>query len=112
MRKLHICRFFAAVLMSVLLVMCSFTPYVHAEDDSDPMAGDDPSETERIYERDGYNVTFSLVSSWSDGYNLNIVIDNTGSDTIQNWHLAFDYAGDITNIWKRAEWIFDIFWKW
>ncbi len=100
MRKVKVCPFLTSVLMSVLLILGSFAPYVHASGTQDPTNGNNnASETERIYEGDGYKVTFSLVSSWNTGYNLGVEIENTGSESIQNWHLSFDYAGEITNIW-------------
>ena len=100
MRKVKVCPFLTSVLMSVLLILGSFVPYVHASETQDPTNGNNnASETERIYEGDGYSVTFSLVSSWNTGYNLGVEIENTGSESIQNWHLSFDYAGEITNIW-------------
>ncbi|MBP5702064.1 MAG: cellulose binding domain-containing protein, partial [Lachnospiraceae bacterium] len=100
MRKVKVCPFLTSVLMSVLLILGSFAPYVHASGTQDPTNGNNnDSETERIYEGDGYKVTFSLNSSWNTGYNLGVEIENTGSESIQNWHLSFDYAGEITNIW-------------
>ena len=100
MRKVKVCSFLTSFLMSVLLILGSFAPYVHASGTQDPTNGNNnASETERIYESDGYKVTFSLVSSWNTGYNLGVEIENTGSESIQNWHLSFDYAGEITNIW-------------
>ena len=100
MRKVKVCPFLTSVLMSVVLVLGSFVSLVHASEYPDPTAGNtDPSETERVYECDGYIVTFSLVSLWNSGYNLNVGIENTGSEPILNWHLSFDYAGEITNIW-------------
>ena len=100
MRKVKVCPFLTSVLMSVLLILGSFAPYVHASGTQDPTNGNNnDSKTERIYEGDGYKVTFSLNSSWNTGYNLGVEIENTGSESIQNWHLSFDYAGEITNIW-------------
>ena len=55
---------------------------------------------EKIYESENYNVIFSLTSSWENGYNANVKIENTGDDTIQNWYLSFKYDEQITNIWN------------
>ena len=57
--------------MSVVLVLCSFVSYVHANEYPVPTNANN-SETERVYEGDGYKVTFSLVSSWNSGYNLGV----------------------------------------
>ncbi len=98
MRKEKVCPFLTSVLMSVVLVLGSFASLVHASEYPVPTNGNN-SETERVYEGDGYKVTFSLVSSWNSGYNLGVEIENIGREPILNWHLSFDYAGEITNIW-------------
>lgn len=68
MRKAKVCPFLTSVLMSLVLVLGSFVSYVHASEYPDP-TNDNNSETERIYEGEGYEITFSLVSSWNSGYN-------------------------------------------
>jgi alpha-L-arabinofuranosidase len=44
-------------------------------------------------------VLYSLVNSWNTGFQASITITNTGTTTITNWTLQFDFAATITQIW-------------
>lgn len=48
------------------------------------------------------SVTYRLDSSWNTGLQAGLVITNTGTATISNWTLAFDYPHNITSIWDAA----------
>ena len=52
--------------------------------------------TTDVFERENYRITYTLTGYWNGGYNANIQIDNTGSETIENWILNFDYPGTIS----------------
>ena len=39
-------------------------------------------EKEKVYVTDGYTVTFTLDTVWNSGYNVSVVIQNTGNETI------------------------------
>jgi Cellulose binding domain len=44
--------------------------------------------------------TFDLVSDWNNGFEGQITITNTGTTTITNWVLQFNFAATITSIWN------------
>jgi alpha-L-arabinofuranosidase len=48
------------------------------------------------------SVTYSLVSSWSTGFQGGITITNTGTTTLSAWTLQFDFAATITQIWNAT----------
>ena len=120
MRMGKLCKWVTSVLMSAFLFAGSFAGTVRASetalflscdlnysdgsyvDDSlltVESVSDPDTDTKRTYQCGDCNITFSLVSSWDSGYNLNVSLENTGDEPIENWHLDFDYSGDITNIW-------------
>lgn len=94
------CRSLASALLSTVLFISSVSIPVSATESSSISVSDPFSNTEMVYEGDGYNITFSLVAVWGGGYNLAVSILNTGDTPIENWFLSFDYAADITNIWN------------
>lgn len=68
---------------------------------NDPQAPQDEQTwdgvtTTDVFERENYRITYTLTGYWNGGYNANIQIDNTGSETIENWILNFDYPGTIS----------------
>ncbi|UOY92548.1 glycosyl hydrolase family 18 protein [Ectobacillus sp. JY-23] len=44
-------------------------------------------------------VTFTITSDWGTGFNFNVTIKNNSAAPIKNWRLAFDYDGNITQVW-------------
>lgn len=49
---------------------------------------------------DDYEVTFQVTSQWMDGFNANVIIENTSDKVLDNWSVAFAFPHDITNIWN------------
>jgi hypothetical protein len=47
-------------------------------------------------------VTYTLVSSWNNGFQAGITITNTGNTTINGWTLQFDFQATITQIWNAT----------
>ena len=47
-------------------------------------------------------VAYSLVNSWSTGFQGGITITNTGTTTISNWMLQFNFSATITQIWNAT----------
>jgi hypothetical protein len=45
---------------------------------------------------------FSVVSSWSTGFQASLAITNTGTSPITNWILQFNFAATITQIWNAT----------
>ena len=56
------------------------------------------AETGTSFEYDGYTVNYEIISSWNNGQNNNVTvtITNTGTETIENWMLAYDFMGTAT----------------
>src|SRR5690242_11029507 len=50
------------------------------------------------------SVTYSLVNSWTGGFQGQTVIKNTGGSTINGWTLAWTFPGDqkITQLWNGS----------
>ena len=43
-----------------------------------------------------------MVSSWSGGFQAQVVVDTTGSGTLNSWSLGWTFPGgqDINNLWN------------
>src|SRR6202034_176288 len=46
--------------------------------------------------------TYSVVNSWSGGYQAQVVVKNTGSGTLNAWSLGWTFPSSqtITNLWN------------
>ena len=55
---------------------------------------------QKVYDNGNYKVIFLVTSSWMSGYNASVKIENTGKETIHNWHLSFKCDDEIKNIWN------------
>lgn len=53
-----------------------------------------------VYEGENFRVTFSLTSYWEGGFNANVRIENTGTETIENWSLGLDYPSALSHVWN------------
>lgn len=60
------------------------------------------NQNEKVYICDGYTVTFTLDTVWNSGYNVSVVIQNTGSETISDWYMYLKYTGEIPNMWNAS----------
>ncbi len=49
-----------------------------------------------------YEITTNITSSWINHESLDLVLANTGSETIHNWYLTFNTPYNIDNIWNGA----------
>ena len=78
MRK-HLFKYFRQFV--AFLVVCSM---LIASAPIDSYAAQDAAgdEKEKVYVTDGYTVTFTLDTVWNSGYNVSVVIQNTGNETI------------------------------
>lgn len=54
------------------------------------------------FEGDGFSVSFEIQESWENGFNANVIIENTGETAIENWSLQFDYQGEINSVWNAV----------
>lgn len=89
-------RKFVAFLVVCSLLIASVPLYSYATEDA---TGD---EIEKDYVTDGYTVTFTLDTVWNSGYNVSVVIQNTGSETISDWFMYLKYDVDISNMWNAS----------
>ncbi len=49
-----------------------------------------------------YVVTTNVTSSWINHESIDLVLTNTGTETIHNWYLTFNTPYNIDNIWNGA----------
>ena len=49
-----------------------------------------------------YEITTNITSSWINHESIDLVLTNTGSETIHNWYLTFNTPYSIENIWNGA----------
>ena len=49
-----------------------------------------------------YEITTNITSSWINHESIDLVLTNTGSETIHNWYLTFDTPYNIDNIWNGS----------
>lgn len=47
-----------------------------------------------------YEITSNITSSWINHESIDLVLTNTGSETIHNWYLTFNTLYNIDNIWN------------
>ncbi len=49
-----------------------------------------------------YEITTNITSSWINHESIDLVLTNTGSETIHNWYLTFYTPYNIDNIWNGS----------
>ena len=50
----------------------------------------------------GYEVTFSVISSWDTAYTGEITIKNTSDKPIENWCIDYGFNQEVSNIWNAT----------
>lgn len=63
-----------------------------------PVSAED--NTLRTYLGDGYEVSYSIKSSWDGNQNIEVTLTNTGSESLLNWALKYDAHGEIGGLWN------------
>ncbi|MBQ7981520.1 MAG: cellulose binding domain-containing protein, partial [Oscillospiraceae bacterium] len=56
----------------------------------------------RVYEKEGYTVTYSVGSEWDNSQTIEVKIENTGEESILNWALKYDIDGTLSNVWNST----------
>ncbi len=56
----------------------------------------------RVYEKDGYTVTYKISDEWDNNRSVDVFIQNTGNESILNWALKYDAGGEVYNLWNSA----------
>ena len=59
-------------------------------------------KTESIYENGRVTYNFNVTSSWNNGYNATIRVENNTDKDIDDWKFEMLYDGNITNIWNAV----------
>ena len=54
----------------------------------------------KVYEKDGYTVTYQVGSEWDGNRSVEVSIKNTGEESILNWALKYDVGGEVYNLWN------------
>lgn len=54
----------------------------------------------KIYEKEGYTVTYRIGSEWDNNRSVEVTIENTGEESILNWALKYDVGGEVYNLWN------------
>ncbi|MDE6592070.1 MAG: cellulose binding domain-containing protein [Oscillospiraceae bacterium] len=60
------------------------------------------ADDSKVYEKDGYTVTYRIGSEWDNNRSVDVVIENTGSEPILNWALKYDAGGELYNLWNSS----------
>ncbi|MDE6030970.1 MAG: cellulose-binding domain-containing protein [Oscillospiraceae bacterium] len=56
----------------------------------------------RAYESDGCTVTYTVQNDWDGNQQISMSVTNNSGETLRNWALKFDCAGEIADIWNAA----------
>jgi len=54
----------------------------------------------KVYEKDGYTVTYQVGSEWDGNRSVEVSIKNTGEESILNWALKYNVGGEVYNLWN------------
>ncbi len=60
------------------------------------------NENVKTYGQNGYTINYEIVNSWGNSQNITVTIKNTGTETIDNWMLEYDFNGDVVGIWNAV----------
>ncbi len=55
-----------------------------------------------VFDKNGLKVDFKVDSQWDGFFNGTITVTNTGSQTVEDWAVTFDFPHEISNIWNAA----------
>lgn len=54
------------------------------------------------YSYDGYTVDYTVANEWGNGQSVEVIITNTGDESILNWAFKYDTDGTINGIWNAT----------
>jgi chitinase len=78
------------------------TPKPSATPTPSPTPSPTPGNPNTTVQVGAVRVTFTVTQDWISGFQGEFKLTNTGSQTITNWKLAFDYAPQISSAWDAA----------
>lgn len=85
-------KFLSVLLVITMLCTSLFGGSVYAAE----------QENTTVYDQNGLKVDFKVDSQWDGFLNGTISVTNTGTQTIENWAITFDFPHEISNIWNAA----------
>ncbi|MCM1524646.1 MAG: hypothetical protein NC120_09345 [Ruminococcus sp.] len=53
------------------------------------------TENSRVYEKDGYTVTYKIGNEWDNNRSATVTLENTGEESILNRALKYDAVGEV-----------------
>lgn len=59
-------------------------------------------ELARAYEAGDCTITYTVQNEWDGNRQISMTVTNNGSETLRNWALKFDNAGEIADIWNAS----------
>lgn len=86
------------VLLSVILVICCTISQIEMKNVRADASAQNQKET--IYTGDGFSIKYVIETQWNNEYIANIIITNTGDQTIENWELSYKSHDAYSNIWN------------
>ncbi len=86
------------VLLSVILVICCTISQIEMKNVRVDASAQNQKET--IYTGDGFSIKYVIEAQWNNEYIGNIIITNTGDQTIENWELSYKSHDVYSNIWN------------
>ena len=48
-------------------------------------------------------IVYTITNEWTGSQQVSVSITNNSSETLRNWAIKFDCAGEITNVWNAEE---------
>ena len=77
--------------------ICGVTP---EDDGKEAVYAEDKNEIKEDYEKISFSHSFKIQSEWENHYTAEMILKNTGKNEIESWEVAFEYDGEIENIWN------------
>ena len=77
-------------------------PELDDDDDDNVVDYDDLDYDEALdlLEENNINAKFKIVSSWQDHCNVEVTIENSLDEKIEDWEVRFDMEAEVENIWN------------
>lgn len=60
-------------------------------------------KTFQIYEGGNYKITYAITGSWESHESIEIILENTGTENINDWSVVMDTTGVIMDLWNATQ---------
>ena len=88
------------LLTTILLVNSIPMSGVMAQTNAMESNGWDGVTREKTWQEELCRITYTLADCWADGYTAIVTMENISDTTIENWHVSFSIAQQLTNLWN------------